>query len=272
MSQYNEIKLEAARLGNEETTRGLTCPFCHGGLRNDKSFYVTRKGNLGLYICHRATCGKKGAVSVNGYFQEDGYAKGSRTFIPRNYTSSYRPPTGAEYASLRDRYGVSEIACSDAGIFVEVGHGRLGVPIMGPYHAVRRGIYTRGIPEYLVPTNPMSYIELDEPWMGWFVNPDETFSPVIVLVEDVISAIRVSKQYTAVALMGTNLTYEMVKEISEFQKDRVVLCLDKDATQKAYEYRHKYAYCLRNFSVAPLSKDLKYETDEEIKRIINAVL
>ena len=91
-----------------------------------------------------------------------------------------------------------------------------------------------------------------------------------LLVEDCPSACSVAHFSTGVALMGTSLLDEHIKDIKQFKK--VYVALDKDATSKAILMVRK----LRNYvptKLIVLNKDLKDmnkgERDEFIKRYID---
>jgi DNA primase len=91
-----------------------------------------------------------------------------------------------------------------------------------------------------------------------------------LLVEDCPSACSVAHFSTGVALMGTSLLDEHIKNIKQFKK--VYVALDKDATSKAILMVRK----LRNYvptKLIVLNKDLKDmdrgERDEFIKRYID---
>jgi len=45
----------------------VSCPFCGGGRSKDEAFYITRLNHYALYVCHRATCGKRGRLALGDY-------------------------------------------------------------------------------------------------------------------------------------------------------------------------------------------------------------
>jgi len=84
---------------------------------------------------------------------------------------------------------------------------------------------------------------------------------VSIVCEDCASACAVSDKYTGIALMGTHLTNEALRIISESVK--VIVALDKDATRKAIDV------VMRIKSKTPtrlvtLNRDLKVLTKNEI--------
>ena len=87
------------------------------------------------------------------------------------------------------------------------------------------------------------------------------------VVEDQFSAMRLWQHgLSAVALLGTHINHERAVEISSVSND-VFLALDKDATAKAIEYATKFRYAF-NAKVVALTRDIKDQTEEELKELI----
>ena len=86
-----------------------------------------------------------------------------------------------------------------------------------------------------------------------------------VVCEDCASACAVSNNYTGIALMGTHLTNEALRIIS--QSVKVIVALDKDATRKAIDVvmRIKSKVPTR---LVTLDRDLKVLTKNEIWEIL----
>ena len=52
--------------------------------------------------------------------------------------------------------------------------------------------------------------------------------------------------------------------------ENIILCLDRDATQKAEKFAKRYAFICPGLVHVPLQQDLKYENKDRIKEIIEA--
>jgi DNA primase len=98
--------------------------------------------------------------------------------------------------------------------------------------------------------------------MHW-INVDR--SHVVYLVESFLDAVRISEFGNAVALLGTNLNEAKVAELQK-EFDTVHLCLDPDATMKAFKLYEKYSVFFRNFNVVTLSNDPKYLSSDELRK------
>lgn len=115
----------------------------------------------------------------------------------------------------------------------------------------------------------LTYNELPgDPFIGWAGK-----GPVTVIVEDWVSAEKIVASVGfagAVALNGTYLSLEMVREIHETSDGgQVILALDKDAWAKSIGYLQQYGNMFNpRLRVWRLEDDLKYVPAELIKKAI----
>ena len=89
------------------------------------------------------------------------------------------------------------------------------------------------------------------------------------VVEDIPSAISISDWCTGYALLGTSLRDEHIAELTKFR--RVVVALDKDATDKALTFM-RMLNSLVPTGILMLDKDLKSMGDEERERTIRTAI
>ena len=252
------------------TTERTDCPWCGGGQDHERAFAVTRTSEAeALYKCHRATCGRSGRLAVWGFKLEqisDNSSPQTKQFTPKLYTRNIHQ-LGEEWAAeLLDLYEINREEADWVGWRIEADSGSLVCPVRSPLGVVR-GVEVRRS-KIQVPIMPapktISYRFLDEPWLGWY-RGIESAGPII-LVEDAISALKVSRQFRAVCLHGCHVSLEMLLEIIEIAggKEDIVLALDKDATSKALKFIVEWRFLAPNFRAVPLEKDLKYVSDKEI--------
>lgn len=271
---FVQLRHFAAGLENGITER-TDCPWCGGGASNEPAFAVTRTSEAeAVYKCHRATCGRAGRLAVWGFKLRqisDNSAETGKSFTPRLHTAQTRE-LGAEWAAeLLDLYGLRREEAVGAEWRVELGSGNLVVPVRSP-NGVARGVEVRRskvqVPHVSSPKTE-SYRVLDEPWLGWFRTIE---TGPVVLVEDAISALKISRHFQVACLHGSHITLEMLLEILEITgvKQEIVLALDRDATSKALKFIVEWRFLAPNFRAVPLSKDLKYSNDLEIKEILRA--
>ena len=94
-------------------------------------------------------------------------------------------------------------------------------------------------------------------------------SDTVFVVEDIPSAISISDWATGYALLGTSLRDEHIAELTKFKK--VVVALDKDATDKALTYMRSLNTLVPT-GILMLDKDLKSLGDNERGSIIRSAM
>tara|TARA_R110000765_G_scaffold49367_3_gene100382 strand:- start:5880 stop:6470 length:591 start_codon:yes stop_codon:yes gene_type:complete len=139
--------------------------------------------------------------------------------------------------------------------------GRVAYPILGP-SGIRRGNVIRAYDG----REPKALTRMD------MAAPHTSYYPCAgattwVLVEDIPSAVRVSKFANALALCGTGLTAEALHELAAVTRD-VVWALDADATGTAIANHMRHKVYFDTSSVLTLDADFKNMTDEEIKQCL----
>ena len=267
----DQVKIQLAEIPSGTSRSGLICPSCLGGVSREKSFSVTnRRDGVALYICHRATCGYAGRIETNPAAASA--AKDSPPlFVPRFFTGETHDISPYVKELLGKRYGLTE---EDIGWFELKEHHtlmldgipRLLVPIRDCFGALL-GYESRALWGDCSPkTYPYRHTDA-KPWMGWFYGATlgGFKNPEVVMVEDVISAMAVSRVVDyGVSLMGTHLDLFKLMEVVKYT-DNIVLALDRDATEKAFNFQKKYQFLCPHLKVLPLERDLKYLTSKEIE-------
>lgn len=264
---FRNLGLLAARVGKGLTRSGFVCPFCEGGRTGEKSLSITRRDDgTTLFICHRASCGRAGRIHGNGNVSHSAVGEQQVGFVPRVYTGETRQLNHSERELLSSTYGLMYSEVNYHRLSVDINTGRLVVFVLGPKGQVR-GRVLMNLPGKTAQPKSLIYKELDEPFNGWFWT--DTSEPTkLVVVEDTISALRVARQFPAVALMGTNLSTETMFDLLKVS-EHIVLALDRDATQKAIELRDKYKFIAPQMRVAILEKDLKWLPDSQIREKVD---
>jgi phosphomannomutase len=92
---------------------------------------------------------------------------------------------------------------------------------------------------------------------------------VAVIVEDVISAIIVSKvcpNVTGIAILGTNINHTHMEYLQDYT--RIIVALDPDATRKSIIYKNEIESWTGVQTYAMfLQDDIKYKTEEDILKL-----
>lgn len=89
----------------------------------------------------------------------------------------------------------------------------------------------------------------------------------IVVVEDSVSAIKVSRVCDSSELLGSNLSMHKAVGLSRIY-DNLIIWLDSDKLKTALKFKEKYSLLFKNVSVVHTEKDPKeYSTDEIRKEL-----
>lgn len=276
--EYIQLRKYADEVQIGTTETRWDCPFCGGGGNKDRAFSITRTDEVTvLYDCHRASCGRSGRVSSPGIhiprldpktiIVSDNSPVSVRKFTPKEYRGNLGELGTKWLSSLSNRFGLEPEELLDEGWREDIETGRLVYPIRSSI-GLRRGFETRRAPwhDAGIPKT-IAYREHDCPWVGWFRGIG---TGPVVLVEDMVSALKVSRQYQVACLMGSHIGIEHIWEISSVHKEAgIILALDRDATEKAERFVRDWQFVLSNFRHVLLSNDLKHSSDKEIKEIIS---
>lgn len=273
-NEFVKLRHFTATIEIGTTDRSELCPWCRGGTSGEKSFAITRTTEAeAKYCCHRASCGRSGRIAVWGFrlrqLSDSGAVQG-KSFTPKLYTRDTLELGEEWFTELLDLYGLQRSEALGAGWRSEAGSGCLVCPVLSPLGVVRGYEVRRSkvqVPYFKTPKT-ISYRFLDEPWLGWY---RKVTGVATVLVEDCISALKVSRHFQVVCLHGSHLSTEMLLEIiGVVGNQEVIVALDRDATNKAIKVIVNNRFLAPNFRCVILSKDLKYVSDEEIVETMRA--
>lgn len=248
-------------LSEGQSTTRCVCPWCKGGSSGKDVFSITNKKGGYFFFCHRASCGKAGVVrSSVGVFHPASHAR--KQFTPRPYAGATQHLDASQLSFILHAYGISQSETLRLGWRVGIEDRRLIMPVLS-VHGYPRGYVAKAL-DGSTPKS-LSFREVDGPWLGWSssrVHGVHCNLPTII-VEDDISSAKAARHFPAVALHGTHISEDAIFEIIG-QSRNIVICLDRDATSKAYSYANKYSL-YGNFRVVPLSKDISRMSPDEME-------
>lgn len=277
------ISMAATGLKVGERTRDVLCPFCDGGQSKEKSFSIFKAGPDEIkYRCWRLTCNKKGIVTSTGEFfkgEPDALKlitseSGISTAVghARRYFSGVLGTIKESgYELFLAKFGLTANDLKAGRVFHEPRTDRYIFPVESPRGGLR-GYTLRTFDEKSNFPKWDHYPNLEaDTWMGWYVRPNVMMNPVVI-VEDPISALKVSRHFVCGYLMGTELSLVKLTEILKFAGGvRVRLALDGDAYNKSIEIIKKWSFFINDsVDCVRLEKDLKYSSDREIKSILDS--
>jgi len=279
-SLLSEVRAFAGDVPQGTRATGLLCPVCSGGRTGEKSFgvSVTDTGTV-FYRCFRLRCG------VHGRLHD--------TVSPRTASSSgtprkQKPPPAQVDTSkllgldgslwgrkLFEYFGISSVDTSRANWRVAAkgtADETLYIPIYSPLKTLR-GYEQRPFASNNGPKCRSTVTvdqALDPVWAGFFEAVSPSLRRPMVIVEDCISALKVSRFTDAYALIGTHISTDKALEINDMSVGRgALLCLDKDATDHAVETVKKLRWVCPALRMVPIKKDLKYYSNTELLELFN---
>lgn len=260
---YKDIQDMVESLGGLEEGETKNTFHCKHGHNNDRC-YLTHKGHVILAYCHH--CHGRGVLKVS-----NSYVK--RALKPpvlppaKVYTLPYDslPATSkwpVEANTWLARGGVSVDLADRKGIVYSPKFDRVCIPVVfnGTYQGyTARRLKDNGTPKYINRTNTPDTFIYSCPAGG----------DTVVLVEDILSCIRVGEQMSAVALQGTSVSDTLLAYLTKHYTSFIVW-LDNDNRQVKLN-QAALARTLSLYGSVRLLKtdrDPKEMTDEQIKQAL----
>lgn len=252
------------------------CPWCAGGNSGELSFTI-REVSAGLvYNCYRDSCRavnpSAGFADASLHPRQQQQKRQDRAARLNPYRGATRDLSPAEAAYLMRTFNLSAVTLMASGIRWGIDDQRYILPVCDP-SGVFRGVVARQFyAKALGPGEPkaLTYKARGGAWCHWTPKRLGSLAGSLVIVEDYISALRVQQLRTrAVALLGTHCSAAIEAELAHAKADRVVIALDNDATQKAYEMAWQLRSSLKHVTVAVLERDLKdLPTDIAVREVL----
>ena len=239
------------------------CPICNGS----NSFTATKIDSAVLYNCYKLSCSlKPGFVPINLTTEEiatrlSNLKETKPVSIP-TYTIpeyiTYPEPSQTNYHRFVSRWGLEN---EYLDVMYDVKDERVVFLIRDKHKvidAIGRSL-SGSVPKWLRYTGNATVFSkcMGEP------------NGVAVIVEDVISAIIVSKvcpNVTGIAILGTNINHAHMEYLQDYT--RIIVALDPDATRKSIIYKNEIESWTGVQTYAMfLQDDIKYKTEEDILKL-----
>lgn len=260
----DEVLLLGDKLEVYGTLSTSDCPSCRGGVSKDKAFSITRLEEGLVYNCFRGTCGISGFVPSRGNVSHTGTLMPKEpTFKPNVYKYPTRGLTAEQYIILQNKFGLSMSEVTSMRVRFNPKGNSYVFPI---YNSEGKAIgvvdrsYAGRRPKSL------TYLEENSPLLAFPWQFGLRDKGTIYLVEDQVSALKVSRYARCVALLGCHLSEAAVRELMVLT-DNIVFALDGDVTQQALRLRKKYSTCFSTIKVLHLLDDPKDMEDSQLKNV-----
>jgi len=237
----------------EITTEGrMDCPFC----MNRGTFNLTNKEGVLLWNCFHASCDAKGGSGgkvstedIENFISQENKETNPNFIMPKSFITYAVHPKARAYL---DTYGITN---TNARVMYDVKQERVVflVENQGEVVSATGRAYGDFKPKWF------KYSKSDVPFITGN-NMD-----IAVIVEDCVSACAVEVRcgFTGIALMGTSLQESFIEHITNSAKN-IVICLDRDATDKCFSIKSKLESKVNSY-IWMLDEDLKYFDDAKMK-------
>jgi DNA primase len=192
-------------------------------------------------------------------------------FVPKYVTQETHELDGStwmRYQAVRNKqYGLHLSTLREQGIVYAPSNDRLYMPVYDAFGKqlghIAKAVATDKEPKVLtLKTEPA-------PWLHFPLH--QTHSHRVILVEDIISSIKVAQTgFMVGALLGTHVSNDMILLLKAMGIREVIFMLDPDATGKAAKFVSNYSPYFSSVRLIPLTKgDPKEYTIEELHEAIN---
>jgi hypothetical protein len=258
------LTLEYSWLDLNQTARDI-CPFCHAP---EKSFAITRLTDGFIYICHRDSCRIAGFLGMNEYTRQiEPVTRHKRRYA--TFTGDKSPLKPNHYDFLAAKYGLSKVDLEINQVAWSESCQRIVYPLFDEF-SKPSGYVTRWYPDFSPATqepkantywhNPDA-ARVHFPKPAYPARPDDNR---LIIVEDIVSAIKCRKYAVSCALLCTALQ----PNSRYIVKDRdVLIMLDPGALESAIKLEKQISALVNSCKIVSLEqdpKDLNIHTLEEI--------
>ena len=248
---------------------GVPQRFRHPGctpLHKDAGLVVTRYPDGWVWYCHR--CRKGGRKKLNSlapsrllsFLQATSLVDKNSSVIqlPRDYTIEI-PPAGLAWLY---QYHITEAEI----LRYDIGYSPASHRVIFPVYHDGKLVFWIGRLVGQQPTaeNPKYFSPL--PKKDIYFTVDRT-GPVVAIVEDIVSAIKVARVCAVVAVIAAYVPDKLVFSLLD-NYQTVALWLDYDKTQKMFQVVMRQQMLGHDIFLVPTFKDPKFFPDEEINRLI----
>jgi len=248
---------------------------CSGGR---DSMVVERKDD-GRVSSHCFRCGRRGSIGASGYYREnakqiiDNSEKscpaGVRTTeIPKDLTDNWeRFPLGVKLWLIKAY--ITPVTSANNQIKWSNSKAAIYIPVMQAGKTTEK-VQVGYVIRWFNPKDYRTQTEDTRMFFGYWRGPSDIRRRV-VLVEDAISAIRVSEFEDAISLMGTSIKDSVLKRILDEGYTDAVVFLDGDNSivkMKTRAIAKRLAFL--NVRVIETGRDPKSYSVHELQHIVNS--
>jgi Zn ribbon nucleic-acid-binding protein len=204
---------------------------------------------------------------AENYTEEEKEKKSSVFISPDDLTRDF-PPAAKGWLT---QYGITDQEISRLSIAFNKRSKRIVLPLLDKYGNLLLYQQRRVFDDDPIPVKYLTTGKVDG--MVWFPKQLDQYEQqdTVVVVEDILSAIRVGRHLPCLPLMGTNIPPKTLKTLSE-RFDCLVVWLDPDKKKEAVKLRTSVSALFSNVGAVLSDKDPKEYPDPEIKNLLTRFL
>lgn len=262
--QRKEMQKLLETIGDIAEGETINTFHCKEGNNNDR-LYITNKGDVYVFYCHH--CQSRGALPVSRAAYKRA-VRGAKECYHHSYmlpSDALTEPSKWPVEALKWPLSAGLTFSEMAGLNLQYSKklDRVCIPIS--YSGQYRGFLARRVgkegPKYLARQNDRD---------NFIFHKHVTDNNIIVIVEDVLSAYKISKAgYNTLALMGTHLTDSMLSLVSS-NYNNYIIWMDNDNpdVKLAQASVKKQLGLYGGVRIVKTNSDPKSYTTDEIKSIL----
>lgn len=259
MDPIDHIKFEALRLAEGESTMAF-CPYCQA--KHEQKLRITCRNDKIFAKCYRASCGK--FVVIDNF-------RASKLSKKKEFTPKFCKEPMVKLPERVSKFLYNHYELSDAQTLVNGFRylpetERLYMPLRNKLGFIWGGVAKKLPGSPYKGTKVVIYKEVDAPRLHYTFGG---ISTPLVVVEDVLSAVKLTSLCNSIALLGTDIddlgASQLVREAST-----IYLFLDYDAIDKANKIARKYR-ALADWKVIINKQDPKDTPYKELEGIIHDI-
>lgn len=246
----------------------IECPFCRSDWEQQgrpiewqprKSCKLTRTMAGILYICYRASCDKHGIIADI----PPQFSSSVKKFIPKQVTCDLVSLPDNIWKEMLFKYGLTKSICKEHGYKYAPSEDALYIPLYNPYgYLIGEQLKFR---DRTHDPKVLTFRHKEAPLLH-FPPQDLQRGDSLVLVEDAISASKVSRLIPTAALNSSSLSDDAVLQLRKLKFKQLIFFLDNDAINKAYkmgiELQGFFAIKVINTPAGKDPKDLSFPSLE----------
>ena len=276
-AQKNQLRIDALDVKTgTQSHKDIKCPLCG----QEDSFSVKRDSGGLLYKCFRVKCGVEGYIATKVSTSVLSGVKDNPTpnkdtkkvFISNRFSGSLEKMPRRIKNFLIAKYQINGRESKYYGFSYHRTSRRIHMPVYNLWGMVTGSVLKKTPESTWGGPKTMNYWEVDDPIRLHFPKSTTAFSSTIVVVEDILSASKLSPLIRSCALLGSSMSTTQAAFLAT-HFDKMVVLLDPDAIDAAAKISKKFGGMFKHgVTVRVLDQDPKDTQLDVLEKEVKAFL